>query len=196
MHHRSPHTPLAAQASLDPGPTAAQPLLGGDQHPFRLGPKLAETRITLRSRPSTPCPAPIGTSTRTSADQARHFPRRHAAGAMSLLIMNPRESLGTPRSFRGRRTRGPRRRSDPGVPAHRAVSAPRVRHAALRRARVGAQTDGPEVRRHGDDESDVVLDDVELTVRTAPLIPLGYLVTRCNERDEVERRRLSACTAD
>ncbi|WP_370738953.1 ETEC_3214 domain-containing protein [Streptomyces sp. EN16] len=37
----------------------------------------------------------------------------------------------------------------------------------------------------GDDESDVVLDDVELTVRTWPLGLLGYLVTWCNESDEV-----------
>ncbi|MEV2261732.1 hypothetical protein OG473_38070 [Streptomyces anulatus] len=37
----------------------------------------------------------------------------------------------------------------------------------------------------GDDESDAVLDDVELTVRTWPLGLLGYLVTWCNEGDEV-----------
>ncbi|MFJ1804487.1 ETEC_3214 domain-containing protein [Streptomyces sp. NPDC088180] len=37
----------------------------------------------------------------------------------------------------------------------------------------------------GDDESDGVLDDDELTVRTWPLGLLGYLVTWCNEGDEV-----------
>ncbi|WP_228925489.1 hypothetical protein [Streptomyces sp. DH7] len=50
------------------------------------------------------------------------------------------------------------------------------------------------VWKYGDnvgDNNDDVLEDVELTVRTAPLILLGYLVTWCNERDEVVRRRLS-----
>ncbi|WP_334663927.1 ETEC_3214 domain-containing protein [Streptomyces cyaneofuscatus] len=36
-----------------------------------------------------------------------------------------------------------------------------------------------------EDESPVVLEDVELTVRTWPLGLLGYLVTWCNEHDEV-----------